>query len=158
VINALGINGIEKVKLEDAIYFPFYDNTFTKEYIKSKGDIIKVKNPKIKYGAHEIFKSDAVYSDMDEQYYAKKDTKHSNFLNDYIPSNKVVFSNYMNSYIPGKDSVEVIVDISLVGLITTDYYHINDPMDLYFKHTDGKFYLKGMEDVIKREEKYNGEN
>ena len=28
----------------------------------------------------------------------------------------------------------------------------------YFKHTDGKYYLKGMEDDIKREEKYSEKN
>lgn len=158
VIYVTGVDGQEQVISEDAFFFPFYSESFTKEYIENKGGTVKVKNPRNVNGAYEIFKDDAVYSDMDEQYYAERDTKYSDFLSDYIPTPKAVYSNHMESYLHGEDSVDVIIDISSDGLITTDYYHIDDPMEPYFKHTDGKYYLKGMEDDIKREEKYSEKN
>jgi len=146
---ANGLNGEEVVLKSDAILVPAYRKLFTRELMDTK-ELVKVKG--IDGGTKEVFKEDVV-DGYDGKKYFKNEMKYSGFLDEYIPKNNAIYVDSMDSWMPKEDLIKVITSIWRGEAEDTEYYHMDDPGEPYFKHTDGKYYLNNLKDDLEKWEK-----
>lgn len=157
VINAIGSNGRVTIPKIDTVYLPYYDLFYTKELIKSS-ELVEVQNPGEigpNHKSYQIFKSDAKYSSFKERYYHRDKVKYSGFLDEYIPVDIATWVPSMESFMPIQDLVYVIINIkedTMGKYYKREYYHIDDPSEPYFKHTDGEYYLNDLKNKLNKNE------
>jgi len=129
----------------EAIQVPAYRKYYTKEYLDTK-KLVPVIG--LDGETKEVFEDDVVENDDGKKYF-KNDVMYSNFLDEYIPKGKAQYVPSMDSYMPLDELVLVITEVDRFGDdIDVEYFHIDDPREPYFKHTDGKYYINELKDKI----------
>jgi len=157
---ANGLKGEEAVLKSDAILLPAYRKLYTRELLDTK-ELVKVNS--INGGTVEVFKEDVVEGSDGKKYF-KKEMNYSDFLDEYIPKNKAAWVSNMDTWMPDDQVVKVVTGWSknytdwgseYTLNYDTEFYHMDDPREPFFKHTDGRYYLNDLKDKI---EKTNSEN